>query len=70
MGRLSEINAPTLIILGDRDEENIAIIAELLAANISGAKKVIIPDTAHLPNMEKPALFNQIVLEFLQGICS
>ena len=31
------------------------------------AQKIIIPNTAHLPNMEKPEQFNQIVLEFLQG---
>jgi 3-oxoadipate enol-lactonase len=67
IGRLSEINVPTLIIVGDRDEANIATIAELLAANVHGARKIIIPDTAHLPNMEKPDHFNRVVLEFLQS---
>jgi len=67
IGRLSEIDAPTLIIIGDRDEENVTTIAELLASNIHGAQKVIIPNTAHLPNMEKPEQFNQIVMEFLQN---
>jgi pimeloyl-ACP methyl ester carboxylesterase len=70
IGRLNEINVPTLIIVGERDESNIAIIADLLAANIHGAQKVIIPDTAHLPNMEKPDHFNRVVLEFLQKIRS
>jgi pimeloyl-ACP methyl ester carboxylesterase len=67
IGRLSEIAVPTLIIVGDRDEANIVTISNLLAANISAARKVIIPDTAHLPNMEKPELFNRVVLEFLSG---
>ena len=49
-----------------RDEPNIAVIADILAANIRGAQKVVIPETAHLPNMEKPDVFNQLVLEFLQ----
>lgn len=65
--RLKEIDVPTLIIVGDRDEVNIANIASLLAANIHRARKLIIPDTAHLPNMEKPERFNQVVLEFLRS---
>lgn len=67
IGRLNEIKVPTLIIVGDRDDANIATIANLLAANINGAERVSIPNTAHLPNMEKPEQFNQIVLEFLQS---
>jgi 3-oxoadipate enol-lactonase len=67
IGRLSEIDVPTLIIIGDRDDINIATIGDLLASKIAGAQKIIIPNTAHLPNMEKPEQFNQIVLEFLQG---
>jgi pimeloyl-ACP methyl ester carboxylesterase len=46
---------------------NISTIANLLASNIAGAQKIIIPDTAHLPNMEKPEHFNQVVLAFLQN---
>jgi pimeloyl-ACP methyl ester carboxylesterase len=66
IGRLSEINVPTLIIVGDRDEANIAAIADLLAANVHGARKIIMSDAAHLPNMEKPEQFNRVVLEFLR----
>ena len=65
--RLTEIDVPTLIIVGDRDEANIVTIADLLAANVHGARKIIIPDTAHLPNMEKPEHFNRVVLEFLRS---
>jgi pimeloyl-ACP methyl ester carboxylesterase len=32
---------------------------------IPEAKKVILPDCAHLPNMEQPEPFNQVVLDFL-----
>lgn len=66
IGRLRELNVPTLIILGDRDEANIAAIADLLNKNIGGSQKIVIPDTAHMPNMEKPEHFNRIVLEFLR----
>jgi pimeloyl-ACP methyl ester carboxylesterase len=67
IGRLSEIKVPTLIIVGDRDDADIATIADLLASNIDGAQQVSIPNTAHLANMEKPEQFNQIVLGFLQS---
>lgn len=67
IGRLSEIDVPTLIIIGDQDEANIATIADILASNIRGAQKTIIPDTAHLPNMEKLEHFNRVVLDFFRS---
>ncbi len=68
IARLGEIHVPTLIIIGDQDVRDILIIADILAAGIAGAKKVIIPGTAHHLNMEKPQEFNQIVLDFLAGL--
>lgn len=63
--RLGEIKAPTLIIAGDADAPTVLPAADYLAANIPGARKVIIPDVAHMVNMEAPARFNALVLEFL-----
>lgn len=68
VGRLSEIHVPTLIIVGDKDVKNILAIAAFLEKGISGARKVVIPNTAHHLNMEKPQEFNQVVLEFLSGL--
>jgi 3-oxoadipate enol-lactonase len=66
--RLNEIHVPTLIIFGDQDVRDILIIADILESGIAGAKKVIIPGTAHHLNMEKPQEFNQLVLDFLAGL--
>jgi len=63
--RLAEIRVPTLIIIGGQDVPEFLKISDIIAAGITGAKKVIIPGVAHLPNMEKPAEFNRIVLDFL-----
>ena len=63
--RLAEIHAPTLVIVGDQDISAIQAIANHLAAEIPGARKVVMPNTAHVPNMEQPEAFNQIVLDFL-----
>lgn len=63
--RLAEIRAPTLIIVGDRDQPDLLENAELLASGIAGARKVVIPGAAHMVNMERPQEFNRIVLDFL-----
>jgi pimeloyl-ACP methyl ester carboxylesterase len=65
--RLGEITAPTLVIVGDADLEPIRETAELLASKIAGARKAVIHDAAHLPNLEHPEEFNRIVLDFLLG---
>ena len=66
--RLHELAVPTLVIVGSLDDASIATIGQLLATRIAGARKVTIPGTAHLPNMEKPEEFNRKVLAFLQPI--
>lgn len=65
VGRLSQIEAPTLVILGEWDGPN---PLNQLAAEIPGAQKVVMAETAHHPFMEKPTEFNQIVLNFLESL--
>lgn len=66
-GRLGEVRAQTLIVVGDLDEPVIARAAAVMSDGISEAKMVTIAGTAHVPNMEKPQEFNQAVLSFLRG---
>lgn len=65
-GRLKEIQSPTLIVAGALDHPEILRAAEVMESEIEGAKKVILPASAHLPNMEKPDVFNQKVSDFLK----
>jgi 3-oxoadipate enol-lactonase len=65
VGRLAEIHAPTLIIVGDRDVPDIQKIVEKLSTDISGAKKVVIRGAGHIVNMEKPDEFNRALFDFL-----
>jgi pimeloyl-ACP methyl ester carboxylesterase len=67
IGRLGEIKAPTLVIVGDHDLPDILKTADLLVSTISGARKAVIHDAAHLPNLEHPDKFNRLVLDFLNG---
>ena len=55
-------------MVGDLDDDSEMAIAEVLTRRIQAAQKAIIRGTAHLPNMEKPEEFNQIVLEFLKDV--
>lgn len=66
--RLAEIHAPTLVIVGDGDVVDVIETADKLAREIAGARKVVLPGVAHMVNMERPAEFNQTVLDFLGSI--
>lgn len=68
VGRLSEIHTPTLVLIGDLDTPRTLAAADILASSIAGARRATIEGTTHLPNMEKPAEFNQIVMGFLGNI--
>jgi 3-oxoadipate enol-lactonase len=65
--RLGEIRCPTLVIVGELDQPDILRIADQLTSGIPGARREAIPGTAHVPNMEKPEEFNELVLGFLRA---
>ena len=64
--RLSEVEVPTMIINGNLDVIEFQKISSFMGKNIKSAKQVIMPGVAHLPNMESPDEFNQIVLDFVK----
>ncbi|HZD26977.1 MAG TPA: 3-oxoadipate enol-lactonase [Alphaproteobacteria bacterium] len=66
--RLSEIDKPTLVIVGEQDPATPVAAAEAIQAGIPGAKLVVIPDASHLSNVEQPEAFNAAVTEFLAGV--
>ncbi len=63
--RLGEVHVPVLNVAGELDNREVVRASEVMAEGIPGAKKVILPGCAHLPNMERPVEFNRAVLEFL-----
>ncbi len=64
--RLSQVRAPTLVIVGDEDRARPQAAADLLERELPDARKTVMPGTAHLPNMERPEEFNRLVLDFLE----
>jgi 3-oxoadipate enol-lactonase len=67
LGKLSEINTPTLIIVGKEDFGTPVEAAEAMHARIAGSKLVILPSAAHLSNIQQADRFNEALLGFLQG---
>ena len=63
--RLGEVTAPTLVMVGELDVPDFQLNADILAENISGAEKRVVPDSGHLPPLEQPEQVNHILLDFL-----
>ncbi len=66
-GRLAEMHAPTLVVLGDKDTSDIHAIGKLLQEQVARTELVMIPDVGHTLVMEKPVEFNAAVDRFLRG---
>ena len=64
--RLAEIVAPTLVVLGSEDVDDIKRMAERLEAEIPGARLETIAGVGHLPSLESPDELNRLLLEFLR----
>jgi 3-oxoadipate enol-lactonase len=63
--RLGEIHVPTLILVGEYDEIATLEVANKLEKEIPDTRKIVFPGTAHMLPLEQPALFNEVVLDFL-----
>jgi pimeloyl-ACP methyl ester carboxylesterase len=63
--RLGEMQAATLIVVGDNDVEEVHTISDLLADRIPGAQKRVIAGADQPVNVRRPAKFNKMVLDFL-----
>jgi 3-oxoadipate enol-lactonase len=63
--RLRDVAVPTLVVTGDEDVVDIIRIGDRLAREIPDAERATIGGAAHLPNLERPAEFNRLVLGFL-----
>ena len=63
--RLKEIKAPMLVICGDQDPGTPPAMSQAIRDNAPGSKLVMIPQAAHLSNLEQPAAFTRAMQEFL-----
>ena len=66
--RLKEIGRPVLAIAGEQDAA--APGTRYIGENVPGAKLVMIPQAAHIANIEQPEAFNRALREFLSSPAS
>jgi pimeloyl-ACP methyl ester carboxylesterase len=66
LSRLDQISVPVLIVTGSLDMPDVDSIARRLERGLPNVERIVVPDTAHLLNMEQPECFNEIVRAFLQ----
>ena len=64
--RLSQIQVPTLVIVGDFDQSTPLARGQALVERIKGAKLATLP-CAHIPPTEIPKQYLQTLLPFLLG---
>jgi pimeloyl-ACP methyl ester carboxylesterase len=68
--RLKDLSIPVLVIVGAHDTPYILAAADYMIEKIPSARKAIIEDAAHLPNMDQPQEFQTIVNDFLESVSS
>jgi 3-oxoadipate enol-lactonase len=66
LNRLSLIQAPALIMVGADDPGTPVAASEVMHAQIKGSQLVVIPDAAHLSNIEQAQFFNDRLIAFLK----
>lgn len=65
--QLGDIGQPTLVIVGELDEETPVDYARILADGINRSRLEIIEGVGHLSPSEAPARFNGLVTDFLSS---
>jgi 3-oxoadipate enol-lactonase len=65
---LPTIAVPTLVIAGEADTITPPADAQAMAADIPGARLVVIPKAGHLSPLENPRSFNAAMRPFLRGL--
>jgi pimeloyl-ACP methyl ester carboxylesterase len=65
---LAEIPVPVAIVQSEHDEFIKAEHAEYLARNIHGAELIVLSDVSHFAPLQRPQLFNGVLLAFLAKV--
>jgi 3-oxoadipate enol-lactonase len=67
INHLTEISAPTTVVVGELDVPCFQAMADVLATNIPHASKVVIAASGHMVNMESPAATNELLLDVIRA---
>ena len=64
---LRQVSIPALILVGDSDQATPPAMAQQLHEHLVDSQLCVLPNAAHLSNMEQPELFTEAVLKFLKS---
>ncbi len=64
-GLMRRITAPTLLLWGGDDQLVPVRSAATFAREIASAELVVLPDTGHIPQLERPRDVNRLLLDFI-----
>jgi 3-oxoadipate enol-lactonase len=65
--RLSQINVPTLIVVGREDPITPVADSQKMHERIAGSQLVVIENASHVSNIEQPEQFNRALKDFLSS---
>jgi pimeloyl-ACP methyl ester carboxylesterase len=65
---LEQISVPTLLMVGEQDIVTPPSASQTIHERIKGSQLVVIPDAAHMSNLENPRYFNEHLLSFLDSL--
>jgi pimeloyl-ACP methyl ester carboxylesterase len=63
--RLGQISAPTLVLIGERDQHEFQAASNTLDERIPDSIKITVPGAGHMANMDKPQRVTREMLTFL-----
>jgi 3-oxoadipate enol-lactonase len=63
--RLKEVTVPVLVLVGEQDEATPPAMSSELAAGLPHARLQVLPDCAHVPQLQAPELFLDALRPFL-----
>ena len=66
---LAALHVPTLILVGDEDDGAIDA-SVMMKRTIPSAGLAVLPRTGHTINLERPAIFNRTIEEFLDAVAN
>ena len=66
--RIGELSMPLLVVQGDREIEEFREMGRWVAREAPRARLTELTGAGHMVNMERPAEYNRVVLDFLRGV--
>jgi pimeloyl-ACP methyl ester carboxylesterase len=65
--KIAALDVPALVVLGEEDEPCVKP-SHFLKETLPGARLEIFAKTGHAVNLEEPALYNRLVMGFIEGV--